>query len=53
MNNDNAVLMLYGFLNGQTCNHEDLVEIIKTELTKLSAFKNLTKSDIEQIAYAY
>ena len=53
MNNDNAVLMLYGFLNGQTCSHEDLVEIIKTELTKLSAFKNLTKADIEQIAYAY
>ena len=53
MNNDNAVLMLYGFLNGQTCSHEDLVEIIKTELTKLSAFKDLSKADIEQIAYAY
>lgn len=53
MNNDNAVLMLYGFLNGQTCSHEDLVEIIKTELTKLSTFKNLSKADIDKIAYAY
>ena len=53
MNRNNAVLMLYGFLNGKICSHEDLVEIIKNELTKLSSLKNLTKTDIEEIAYEY
>ena len=53
MEKNKAVLHLYAHLDGQTCNHEDLVEIIKTELTKLSAFKNLTKQEIEEIAYAY
>ena len=53
MEKNKAILHLYAHLDGQTCNHEDLVEIIKTELTKLSAFKNLTKQEIEEIAYAY
>ena len=53
MDKDSAVLMLYAFLVGRTCSHEDLFEIVKTKLTKLDEYKNLTKAEMEEIVYAY
>lgn len=48
-----AVMTLYGLLLGKILNHEDLVSYIKTELCGCPKFHNLSKKEIEEIAFQY
>ena len=48
-----AILTLYGLLNGKSCSHEDLIELIKAELLAIPRFHDLSKDEIEQIVYQY
>lgn len=53
MDKKKAVLILYGMVDGKPLNHEDLVEVIKKDLSWVPEFRNLTKNEMDEIAYAY
>lgn len=53
MDKQKAVLILYGILLGKSLNHEDLIEIIKNDICCIPSYRDLSKKEIEEIAYAY
>lgn len=53
MDKQQAVLILYGILNGKSLNHEDLIETIKKNMCCMPNYRSLNKDEIEDIAYAY
>ena len=53
MDKQKAVLILYGMVYGKTLNHEDLVEVIKKDLCCVPGFRDISKQEIEEIAYTY
>lgn len=50
---EQVVLLLYGFLSGKVCSHEDLEHIVKNQIMKMEPFKDLTTEEIEEAIYRY
>ena len=50
---EKVVLLLYGFLSGKVCSHEDLEHIVKNQIMKMESFKFLTMDEIEEAIYKY
>ena len=48
-----AVMILYGLLLGKSLSHEDLIEKISQDLCCIHDFRDLSKSNIEEIAFQY
>ncbi len=53
MNKEQAALILYGITLGKAITHEELIDLIKNNLTKIDGFKNLNNDDINIIAFYY
>lgn len=51
-NLDEVIQMLYGYLGGKCLSHENLIIKIK-DLTILPKYRNLSSSDINNIAFEY
>ena len=52
-NIEQAIMLLYAFTGGKSLNHEDLLEIVKTKMTDLQDYKDLSQSEIEDIVFKY
>lgn len=50
---EQVVLLLYGFLSGKVCSHEDLEYIVRNQIMKMEPFKDLTTDEIEESTYRY
>ncbi len=50
---EQVVLLLYGFLSGKVCSHEDLEHIVKNEIMKMESFRDLTSEEVEEAIYRY
>ena len=50
---EQVILLLYGFLSGKVCNHEDLELIVKNQIMKMEPFKDLSMEELEEAIYRY